>query len=792
MIRTGMFALVSYWRRNPWQLLTLIAGLALATALWSGVQAINAEARASYSAASDFLDGGGLARLSRVDGQGISTRDYVALRRQGWQVSPVMQGGLQTEAGEFVLTGVDLLTWPGAVSGSATGLAAVPEGFLGEDPALLAHPDDVPALSGVDATVRPDAGRVPGSLLADIALADRLLKGTGRIEYLVVAPDQPASIPDLPPVYHVTTEDAATDLSRLTRSFHLNLTAFGLLSFAVGIFIVYGAVGLAFEQRRAMFRTLRALGLPLSRLMFLVTAELGLFALIAGAAGVAMGYIIAAALLPDVAATLRGLYGAEVGGQLTLRPAWWLSGLGMAFAGTGIAAVAALIRLVQMPLLSFNHPRAMSLQAAGTRRLMLLVALCFVAGGVIIGQVAQGLVAGFGLLAGILLGAALCLPVLLSAVLHVAERASRGVVAQWFWADSRQQLPGLSMALMALLLAMAANIGVSTMVSSFRLTFTGYLDQRLSSELYIRLNAEAQVTEIMPFLMENADAVLPVVSVDTREGGLPAEIFGLRDHQTYRDNWPLLEARAGVWDELAAGLGALINEQLARRQGLSPGDRLSSGDTVLGVYSDYGNPAGQIIIAEATFQERYPGVRAQQFGLRTNDPDGLAAMLQERFELPADALINQKNLKAFSISVFDRTFSVTGALNVLTLSVAGLAILISLLTLAAMRLPQLAPVWALGMTRRRLAGLELVRAVSLAALTGVLAVPLGLLLAWVLLAVVNVEAFGWRLPMFLFPGDMLRLGALTLCAAFLAALWPALKLARIPPQMLLKVFTNER
>ena len=84
------------------------------------------------------------------------------------------------------------------------------------------------------------------------------------------------------------------------------------------------------------------------------------------------------------------------------------------------------------------------------------------------------------------------------------------------------------------------------------------------------------------------------------------------------------------------------------------------------------------------------------------------------------------------------------------------------------------------------------RAVSLAALTGVLAVPLGLLLAWVLLAVVNVEAFGWRLPMFLFPGDMLRLGALTLCAAFLAALWPALKLARIPPQMLLKVFTNER
>ena len=35
--------LASHWRRNPLQLLTLLLGLALATALWSGVQAINAE-----------------------------------------------------------------------------------------------------------------------------------------------------------------------------------------------------------------------------------------------------------------------------------------------------------------------------------------------------------------------------------------------------------------------------------------------------------------------------------------------------------------------------------------------------------------------------------------------------------------------------------------------------------------------------------------------------------------------------------------------------------------------------
>ena len=70
--------------------------------------------------------------------------------------------------------------------------------------------------------------------------------------------------------------------------------------------------------------------------------------------------------------------------------------------------------------------------------------------------------------------------------------------------------------------------------------------------------------------------------------------------------------------------------------------------------------------------------------------------------------------------------------------------------------------------------------------------PLGLALSWVLLAVVNVEAFGWRLPMFLFPLDYLRLLALSLLAATIAALWPALRLGRARPADLLRVFSLER
>ena len=71
-------------------------------------------------------------------------------------------------------------------------------------------------------------------------------------------------------------------------------------------------------------------------------------------------------------------------------------------------------------------------------------------------------------------------------------------------------------------------------------------------------------------------------------------------------------------------------------------------------------------------------------------------------------------------------------------------------------------------------------------------IPVGLGLAWILLAVVNVEAFGWRLPMHLFPAEWLRLGALALLAAALAALLPAIRLTRLAPTELLKVFVHER
>jgi len=391
----------------------------------------------------------------------------------------------------------------------------------------------------------------------------------------------------------------------------------------------------------------------------------------------------------------------------------------------------------------------------------------------------------------------------LQIALAFGQRSARAPVGIWFWADSRQQLSGLSLALMALLLALAVNVGVGTMVESFSRTFLVWLDGRLAADVYVNAASEAQATEIRAWLRDRGEvtAVLPGGRADTQLAGMPIEVLGLPDHATYRDNWPLLESRDNAWVRLRPGDAGLVSEQLARRLKLSIGDRIevpAPGGTwpleIVGIYADYGNPKGQIAVNFAALTRRFPETPLTRLGLRVERSavPTLISALQTKFGLDDRNVADQATMKAESKRIFSRTFSVTSALNAFTLGVAGIALLTSLLTLANSRLPQLAPLWAIGITRKKLAGIELLKTMSVALITALFALPLGLLVAWCLLAIVNVKAFGWRLPFHVFPVQLIELLGVALVAAFLAALLPVLRLARMQPASLIRIFVNER
>ncbi|MDD0976635.1 ABC transporter permease [Pseudomonas fontis] len=823
MLRLCLSALLSHWRRHPLQGISILTGLWLATALWTGVQALNDQARADYARANALLAGAAQTQLVARQGERFAQSAYVQLRRAGWPVSPVLEGRLRFAGREPVsvrLLGIEPLSLPAdsSVAGQSTqGFDLLhfltPPGQAWVAPDTLQRlglkPGDQP--TSADGQRLPplavQAQLAPGVMIVDIGQAQRLLQAPEQLSRLLLPNDFARTLPALPDNLRtqLQLQPAADndDLQHLTESFHLNLSALGLLAFLVGLFIVHAAIGLALEQRRGLLRTLRACGVSLRALIGALALELGLFALIAGLAGVLSGYLLASLLLGDVAASLRGLYGAQVAGHLSLSPQWWLAGLGISLLGAALAGLNSLLRSAQLPLLALAQAQAWrQAQALWLRRqsalaivLLLIAAACWRWG--------DSLPSAFALLASLLPAAALVLPALLDAALALLSRLCSTPLSQWFIADSRQQLPALALALMALLLALAASVGVGSMTEGFRQTFLGWLDQRLSAELYITPRDTRQGLAMRRWLDEQpgVEAVLPQWRLELRLQGLPVQLQGMLDHDSYRQHWPLLEQQPDAWASLASGKGLMLSEQLARRLKLHLGERLALPTTppspalpVVALYADYGNPRGQLLLNDELLRRLWPGATLSSLNVRlpAEHVPALKAQLQSRYRLDSTRLVDQGTLKRWSVEVFERTFAATAALNSLTLSVAGVALFISLLTLGQSRLGQLAPLWALGVTRRQLAWLSLGQTLMLAGLTVLLAMPLGILLAWCLVAVVNVQAFGWRLPLHVFPMQLAHLALLGLFTSLLAAAWPLWQLARRQPADLLRQFADER
>ena len=368
-----LVGLLSHWKRHRMQLATLLVGLISATALWSGVQALNQQARNSYDRAAATFGGGNTAMLVGRDSPAFPQQLFVDLRRANWPVSPVVEGRVLIGGRSSRLLGIEPVSLPpGAGSAPELGQADLqkfiaPPGQTLVAPETLAdlkmHEGASPQINGMSLPpLVVQDNLAPGVLVVDIGVAQRILKMPDQISRLLVGDMRSGKRPPLAQVTGskllLVEAGAPSDLERLTSSFHLNLTAFGLLSFVVGLFIVHSAIGLAFEQRLPMLRTMRACGVSARALTVVLITELVSLALLSGVIGLIFGYVVAAFLLPDVAVSLRGLYGAQIPGHLSLRPGWWLSGLGMSVLGALLAAAAGLYRVYRLPVLAAAQPYA--------------------------------------------------------------------------------------------------------------------------------------------------------------------------------------------------------------------------------------------------------------------------------------------------------------------------------------------------------------------------------------------------------------------------------------------------
>ncbi len=782
-----MKALLSHYWRHPWQTLFLTIGLVAGVALWSAVQIINQHAEDSYQQAQNLLGAQAQHWIRNRRDQGIESSDYVELRRAGFrQIFPIIELEVSTAAGVSIkVIATDLLALPDDAFESDESNADFSDNWLkfvqppyrAWVPQVLARELD---LSRGDQLELRDGRLLPPALiqarkqqgrrvLVDIAAALEL-SGSDRLSYLAVgtvtAVEFSRLAKILPDHLELIENQQHLDLRELTQSLHSHLSAMSLLSFAVGLFIVFNAVRFSLWYRRATLLNLRLMGCDTRVLLLAILLETLLWSLFGTALGFATGILLAQALLPGFSASLQSLYDAVVATDLSLNPwtllqAWCISLLGLLW-----ALAWPLYR--QLPRRGLEAARSDLLfadEAIARRRLalagLLLALLALLAYGYI-----ETVNQGFVVLGLALFAAAWVLPMLLALGLRVLARIlpARLLLARWMVSDGWSQLPALRSAMMALLLALTANLGVGSLVDSFRGAFIGWLEVRQSADIYLRAPqiSHAQLLGLAGSSQWLADSHHRI-GITTRWRERPTLLRGIDPSAPDSLSLPLSRWQGDSasealqsWREQPAKV--LVNEQVYFLAGVEIGEqiRLQADNgfrtyEVVGVVYDYGNPYFQFYLPDRELASHWRQHYSRGIALWLN-PDNPQALQQAEAGLKALGAqpgdwISQAQVCKLSVTIFDRTFAITAAMNALTMIVAAIALLASLLAILQERLPQFAQWRALGLRQSEQLLLVATPLLIFCAIVWLLSIPLGAILSWILIHKLNIISFGWSMPL---------------------------------------------
>lgn len=172
---------------------------------------------------------------------------------------------------------------------------------------------------------------------------------------------------------------------------------------------------------------------------------------------------------------------------------------------------------------------------------------------------------------------------------------------------------------------------------------------------------------------------------------------------------------------------------------------------------------------------------------RGADIDKVMRELQRASEGKQAILVrSNRDLRSASLQIFDRTFVITNVLYWLAVGVAVIGILGAMLALQLERAREQAVLRALGMTPGQLGGMVMLQTGLMGLLSGIAAIPLGLLMARILIDVINRRSFGWSMDIRISPDVLLSALALSVGAALIAGIYPAYRAARAQPALAMR------
>ncbi len=666
-----------------------------------------------------------------------------------------------------------------------------------------------------------------GVLITDIATAQEVLGRVGKLDRIdLIIPEANADqtiqaiAALLPASARIETAAARTGaVNEMTAAFSLNLTALSLLALVVGMFLIYNTVTFSVIQRRPVIGTLRALGMTRGEIYLLILLEALVLGLIGTLLGLVLGVIMGRGAVQLVTQTVNDLFFVVAVREIELPLFTLLKGgvigvfaalLGAALPAYEATSVEPAGALKRSDIEDRTRQALPWLSAGGGLLLLLGLALLIPEWNLVI--------AFIGLFA-VILGGALLTPVLTLGMMQGVARLEGqrlGIIARMAPRTVIRSLSRTAVAVAALMVAVSVIIGVGVMIGSFRNTVEAWLEDVLQADIFISppaLTGSQLAATLEPTLAARLQALPGISSLATNrtvevvallepagangtagivETTTPIRLVVLSDDLAGADR--NYRSASGDWQatwQAVVGGGVIINEPMANRFDLTVGDPVAiqtdrgvENFSIVGVAVDF-DVRPVVTLYDPVYRQFWDDSAISAIALFVAPGINVEEKVNEiraAFGGEQSLLVrSNRGTRQSALEVFDRTFAITVALQLLATLVAFIGILSTLMSLQLERNREIGVLRATGMTRRQLWRLSMFETGLIGGSAGLIAMPMGLALAVILIYIINLRSFGWTLEMQMQPGEFGQAFLVAVGAALLAGLYPAWRMGQMQP-----------
>jgi putative ABC transport system permease protein len=604
-------------------------------------------------------------------------------------------------------------------------------------------------------------------------------------------------------------------VEKMIAAFQFNLSALGSIALLVGLFLIYNTVSISVIKRRDEIGALRAVGASRAMVLSLFLGEALLLTVIGATIGLGLGRLMASAAVRVTATTVETFYIASAATETVAGRGLSAREIALAFVvalplALAAAAVPALEAARVRPIEAMRGAERLNRAFKPSGRHLAISSTLFAVGyGFSWLDPVKGLpLFGYATAVALMFGGAFLVPNLLWLACGASSKwfprllSAAGVEAKLASANLRAAIPRVSISVAALAVALAMMVAVSIMIGSFRETVSYWVGETMVADIYARPLTRSAATdegEISEQAIATAKAdpqVAAVYPFTTQQVTYQNEqiVVGAGDFAIFLKHGRLLfkapsDAREQIRDAIGRDL-VTVNESFSLRFKKNVGDFVDLPTTagthafrIIAIYYDYSSSRGWAVMDQTTYARHFPYARPTTMSLYLR-PGADATEVSDRLSIAVgdtSQILFTTNgvLRREVMRIFDSTFAITYALEVISIAIAAMGVISTLITLILERREEIALLGYLGATRPQIRRMVVIEALLIGGVSQIIGATIGLVLSLVLIYVINVQSFGWTIQ-FHFPvAFLIQSTLLMLAVTAVAGLYPAARAARV-------------